>query len=98
MGDCRAVNTQPPTQPAMDTSAPTSADQVKNGSETKPEPMETSDSPPKPMKPKSWIPRKQCKLEDVGKITYFLTNSEFGSSEATAVFSEEKSHCIVSPR
>jgi len=53
--------------------------------------------PTKPMKPKNWIPRRTCKVEDLGKITYFMTSTEFGSSETTHQFSEEKSHCIVSP-
>jgi len=91
MGDCRSVNTQPPTE-QMETEPSTEPT-----SEVNPEPMETGDSSAKPLKTKNWVPKKKCELENLGKITFFLANSEFGSSETTTLYSEEKSHCVVSP-
>jgi hypothetical protein len=81
----------------METNTPKTV-QPEAKSEVKPDLMETGDSPTKPVKPKTWIPNKTSKPEDLGKIRYFAMSSEFGSSETTDMYTEGKSHCIVSPR
>jgi len=95
MGDCRAVGAQVPPQ-SMETNTPKTVEPEAK-SEVKPELMETGDTPTKPVKPKTWVPNKTSKPEDLGKIRYFAMSSEFGSSETTDMYTEGKSHCIVSP-
>ena len=97
MGDCRAISAKPPPTSAMDTSNPDNQAPESNvKSDAKSEPMETDNASAKPVK--GWMPQKVSKVEDLGKITFFSTSSDFGSSETTSAYCEKTSHCIVSPR
>ena len=98
MGDCRAISAKLPPATAMDTTdSDNQVPESKDQTDIKPEPMET-DNASKPTKGTSWVPHKPSKVKDLGKITFFSTSPDFGSSETTSPFSEKNSHCIVSPR